>query len=110
MFLLSRHSDEYRGKHCEYICLNERNQKFKAVHKHSEQHCDDCHRAIDDRSQLHCHKDNGNKSQNHRMILANSLTISENGLAISPKISIICIIGSGNFKNIGTSGQRISFQ
>ena len=44
------------------------------------------------------------------IMLANNLTISENGLDINPNSSIVCIIGSGHFKNNGTSGQSISFQ
>ena len=44
------------------------------------------------------------------IILAKSLTISENGLVNIPNISIICIRGIGNFRNTGTSGHRISFQ
>ena len=44
------------------------------------------------------------------MMFAKSLTMSENGFDINPNSSIVCIIGSGNFRNSGTSGHRISFQ
>ena len=43
------------------------------------------------------------------IIFAKSLTINEKGFVNIPNISIVCIIGRGNFKKIGPSGHRISF-
>ena len=43
-------------------------------------------------------------------ILANKRIIKANGLVKRPNNSIAGINGMGHFKNVGTSGQRISFQ
>ncbi len=43
-------------------------------------------------------------------ILANSRTVKAAGLVSAPNISMTGMIGSGNFSQSGTSGQKISFQ
>ena len=43
-------------------------------------------------------------------MLAKSLTIKLKGLVNIPMISIAGISGSGTFSQVGTSGQRMSFQ
>ena len=43
-------------------------------------------------------------------ILANNRIIKAIGLVNTPKISMTGIIGTGHFNQVGTSGQKISFQ
>lgn len=110
---LPRQPYEDGREHGEYICLDERHEQFEAVHEYTENDCNRTEPSVDRCTHLCRKEDYGHYSQDHEMTrqdIGESLTMRLKGLVNMPMISIAGINGTGTFNQVGTSGQRISFQ
>lgn len=96
-----------------YISLYEANQQIDKSHKYSKHNGNHGRSPHNHRSHRCKNENQGNQNQVIKCppsILANNRIIKAIGLVNTPKISMTGIIGTGHFNQVGTSGQKISFQ
>ena len=58
---------EYRAQHSKYVCLDESDKQFKAIHKHHERKTEYRHRSAYPHSDLTCYEDNTRRCKDKKM-------------------------------------------